>query len=126
MSEDNLENYFSYLNFFDIYIHKWEELNKDDIVNIFSKIDISEIDLVNYIYDIDVRCHYEQKRRDEIYDKIIREGKTEYHELTNKQLCRLDINVLKFDKENLINYLLILSNLLKEKKKLSIILKNNN
>ena len=126
MSEDNLENYFLYLNFFDIYIHKWEELNKDDIVNIFSKIDISEVDLVNYIYDIDVRCHYEQKRRDEIYDKIISEDKTEYHELTNKQLCRLDINVLKFDKENLINYLLILSNLLKEKKKLSVILKNNN
>ena len=125
MSEHNIEDSYTGMNFFDIYKFNWIELNREDIKNIINKIYLTDNDITFYINDIDVRCSYEQKIRDKLYKDIVNNNLEYKIQLVNNQLCRLDLNILKIDKENLINYLLILSNIMKENKKLLYILKNN-
>tara|TARA_A100001015_G_C15023246_1_gene729105 strand:+ start:576 stop:953 length:378 start_codon:yes stop_codon:yes gene_type:complete len=123
MSEHNIENCIS-LNFFDIYNYKWGELDKHQINDIINKLKINDTDIINYINDIDIRCLYEQNKRDEIYKDIIKYNLDDEYILLNNQICRLDLNISNIDKENIINYLVILSNIIKETNKLLYILKN--
>ena len=125
MSEHNIENSYTGMNFFDIYKFNWIELNREDIKNIINKIELSNSDLLYYINDVDVRCTYEQKIRDNLYKDIINNNLEYEIKSINNQLCRLDLNILNVNKENLINYLLILSNIMKENKKFLNILRNN-
>lgn len=126
MSEHVIENSSVFLNFFDKYNYDWRNLNKEEIKKIIDEINISNKDLSNYIIDVDNRCFNEQNKRDKIYELIIENNLESNYIFVNNQLCRLDLNKLKINKENLINYLLILSNILKEKNKLLSILKNSN
>ena len=126
MSEHIIENSSLYLNFFDKYNYNWSDLNKEEIKKIIDEINICNEDLSNYIIDVDARCFYEQNQRDKIHEQLIENNLENNFIFVNNQLCRLDLNKLKISKENLINYLVILSNILKEEKKLLNIIKNSN
>ena len=71
MSEHNIEDSYTGMNFFDIYKFNWIELNREDIKSIINKIYLTDNDITFYINDIDVRCSYEQKIRDKLYKDIV-------------------------------------------------------
>lgn len=125
MSEHNIENYGSSKNFFEIFNIKWMELDKIDINEKINEMNLTNSDIFNYIQDIDSRCFYEKKKRDDLYEEIIKLNKDNKFIKINKQLYKLDLNILKIDKENMISYLLILSNILQEKKQLKDLINKN-
>ena len=118
MSEHNIETYGKSNNFFEVYNIRWDNLEKKDIKEKVNKMILNNNDIFNYIQDIDSRCFYEKNKRDELYKEIIKLNIDNEFVKINKQLCKLDLHILKIDKENMISYLLILSNILKEKKQL--------